>query len=65
MVCEKCREEILDHIKGMIDYRGGMGNRIDAFDIKIFLQGARIYEEKLKITKGEKKWKERIETFSL
>jgi len=49
MVCEKCRVEILKHIRNMIAYRGGMGNRIDAFDVEDFLKGKRIYKEKLNV----------------
>ncbi len=48
---QKGREEMLKDIKqsihNMIDYRGGMGNRIDAFDIQDFLDGNMVYEEQL------------------
>ncbi len=35
-------------IRRMIDYRGGMGNRIDAFDIQDYLNGTKIYCEDIR-----------------
>ena len=33
------KEDVVDFIEGYISYRGGMGNRIDAFDILYMLKG--------------------------
>lgn len=50
----KTKEDILEFIGWYISYRGGMGNRIDAFDIEDFLKGKRRREYK----QIKKHWKE-------
>lgn len=35
----KTKEDVIDFIEWYISYRGGMGNRIDAFDILKHLKG--------------------------
>lgn len=35
----KTKEDVIDFIEWYISYRGGMGNRIDAFDILEHLKG--------------------------
>ena len=42
----KTKEAVIEFIKAYIYYRGGMGNRIDAFDIQDFLEGKRKREFK-------------------
>lgn len=56
----KTREDVLDFVRGYIWYRGGMGNRIDAFDIRDFLEGERKRDFK-KIMKVWNKAKEVVE----
>ncbi len=43
---KKEKKEIIKLIEGYIEYRGGMGNRIDAFDILDLLRGKRKHIEK-------------------
>lgn len=35
----KTRKDVIDYLEWYIHYRGGMGNRIDAFDILDHLNG--------------------------
>ena len=37
MVCKKCVLEFRKKLQDMINYRGGMGNRIDAWDVQDML----------------------------
>lgn len=43
----KTKKDVLGLIKAYIYYRGGMGNRIDAFDIEDLLEGKkrRLYKD--------------------
>lgn len=37
----KTKKDVLEFLNAYIDYRGGMGNRIDALTIRDFLMGLR------------------------
>lgn len=48
----KTKEDVLEFIEAYIYYRGGMGERIDAYDIRDFLRG----KNRLCYKEIKKKW---------